>query len=96
MFTVLIPARYASTRLPENRIDFESLAGGRAITIYPQGDVVRDLTDARLNAGGQVLFEADDVSVHGFDGESPSIRFRHDGRPFARKDVYLLRARSWV
>jgi p-hydroxybenzoate 3-monooxygenase len=62
-----------------HRIDFAALAGGRSIVIYPQGEVIRDLTDARLAAGGQVFFEAGDVSVHALDSSRPKIRFRHDG-----------------
>ena len=62
-----------------HRIDFADLAGGKGITIYAQHEVVRDLTDARLAAGGQVIFEVDDVSVHDFDGSKPIIRYRKDG-----------------
>src|SRR5271170_913844 len=46
-----------------HRIDFNELTGGRGITIYAQAEVVRDLIDARLAAGGQVLFETEEVSV---------------------------------
>jgi p-hydroxybenzoate 3-monooxygenase len=62
-----------------HRIDFCELAGGRAITIYAQAEVVKDLIDARLAAGGTVIFEAADVSLHNFEGPRPSIRFRKDG-----------------
>ena len=48
-----------------HRIDFAELTG-RAITVYGQNEVVRDLTDARLAAGGQIFFEVSDVSVHDF------------------------------
>ena len=61
------------------RIDFDDLAGGRRIMIYPQGDVIRDLVDARLAAGGQVIFEADAVSVHDLDSFRPKIHFQQDG-----------------
>jgi p-hydroxybenzoate 3-monooxygenase len=61
-----------------HRIDFADLTG-KSIAIYPQQEVVKDLTDARLAAGGQVIFEVEDVSVHGFDGSRPSIQFRKDG-----------------
>ncbi|HTR66603.1 MAG TPA: 4-hydroxybenzoate 3-monooxygenase [Terriglobales bacterium] len=64
-----------------HRIDFQELAGGRGITIYPQAEVVRDLIDARLAAGGQVHFEVQDVSIHNFDGPKPGIRFRRNGEP---------------
>src|SRR5262249_32073941 len=30
--------------------------------------------------GGQILFEASDVSVHDFGGRAPKIRFRHDSK----------------
>ena len=59
-----------------HRIDFNELTGGRGITIYAQAEVVKDLVDARLAAGGQVLFEAEDVSIHDFASPRPFIRFR--------------------
>jgi p-hydroxybenzoate 3-monooxygenase len=62
-----------------HRIPFEELAEGRAITIYGQQEVVKDLIAARLDAGGPLLFEVDDVSLHGIDSDEPSIRFTHDG-----------------
>jgi p-hydroxybenzoate 3-monooxygenase len=61
-----------------HRIDFADLTG-KSIAIYPQQEVVKDLTDARLAAGGEVIFEVEDVSVEGFEGPSPIIRFRKDG-----------------
>jgi p-hydroxybenzoate 3-monooxygenase len=57
------------------------LSGGKAITVYAQHEVIKDLVAARLDAGGRIVFEAGDVSVHGFDGASPSIRFRAEGEP---------------
>ena len=65
-----------------HRIDFRDLTGGKGITIYSQHEVVKDLTNARLAAGGQVLFEVEDVSVHGFDGPTPKIRYRKDGQDY--------------
>ncbi len=59
-----------------HRIDFHQLTEGRAITIYAQAEVVRDLIDARLAAGGTITFEAADVSIHDLDGPQPLIRFR--------------------
>src|SRR5258708_15584071 len=57
-----------------HRIDFDALAGGKTVTIYAQQEVVKDLVAARLAAGGQVIFDVSDVSVHGFDTAKPSIR----------------------
>jgi len=62
-----------------HRIDLSDLTGGKAITVYAQHEVIKDLVAARLAAGGNIVFEAGDVSVHGIDGTTPSIRFRHDG-----------------
>ena len=68
-----------------HRIDFADLTGGKAVTIYAQHEVVKDLTDARLAAGGQVHFEVADTSIHNFDASQkstkPTIRFRQDGEP---------------
>lgn len=62
-----------------HRIDFPSLTGGRRITVYGQQEVVKDLIAARLVTGRPLRFEVSDVSVHGFESESPVIRFRHQG-----------------
>jgi p-hydroxybenzoate 3-monooxygenase len=60
-----------------HRIGFEG--GGRAITIYGQQEVVKDLIAARLEAGGPVLFDVSDVSLHDLDTDRPSVHFEHDG-----------------
>ena len=46
-----------------HRVDLAELTGGRAITIYPQHEVIRDLVKARLDVGGHVLFEVGNVDV---------------------------------
>jgi p-hydroxybenzoate 3-monooxygenase len=61
-----------------HRIDFQELTG-RAITIYAQGEVVKDLIDARLTTKQPIMFEAADVLLHNFDGSQPSIHFVKDG-----------------
>jgi p-hydroxybenzoate 3-monooxygenase len=63
-----------------HRIDMHELTGGRAITVYGQHEVLKDLIAARLNAGGQIFFEAGHSAIHDFDVESPRITFEHDGR----------------
>jgi len=62
-----------------HRIDFPSQTGGRAITLYPQHEVLRDLIAARLAAGGDVRFEVSDVRLDGLDGDAPRIRFAAGG-----------------
>src|SRR5919198_3999303 len=65
-----------------HRIPMSDLTGGRAITIYGQQEVVKDLIAARLAYDGPVLFEAADVTVHDFESDRPRITFVHDGRPW--------------
>jgi p-hydroxybenzoate 3-monooxygenase len=62
-----------------HRIDFKALVGG-AVTVYGQTEITKDLIAARLAGGGQIVFEAENVTIHDFDGDRPKIRFRQDGR----------------
>ncbi|MGH9831482.1 MAG: 4-hydroxybenzoate 3-monooxygenase [Blastocatellia bacterium] len=62
-----------------HRINLYELTGGRAITVYGQQEVVKDLINARLDAGGQIFFEVEETSVHDLDGDAPKIRFRKNG-----------------
>ncbi|MGH2388371.1 MAG: 4-hydroxybenzoate 3-monooxygenase, partial [Chloroflexota bacterium] len=61
------------------RIALSELTGGRAITVYGQQEVVKDLIAARLAAGSPILFEVEDVGLHEIDGDRPRVRFRHNG-----------------
>jgi p-hydroxybenzoate 3-monooxygenase len=61
------------------RIDFDRLTGGKHVVVYGQTEVTRDLMDARAASGGVSVYEAEDVSVHGFDGRHPTVRYRHRG-----------------
>jgi p-hydroxybenzoate 3-monooxygenase len=61
-----------------HRIDFADLVG-RAITVYGQHEVVKDLIKARLDAGGEIVFGAEGVEVKNIASENPSIVFRKDG-----------------
>ncbi len=62
-----------------HRIHLSELTDGKAIMVYAQQEVVKDLVQARLNAGGQIVFEVDDLSVHDLDSPRPKIRYRKDG-----------------
>ena len=61
-----------------HRIPLSDLAGGR-IMLYGQHEVVKDLINARLDADGQILFEAEAVSLHDLESQKPTIRYRKDG-----------------
>ena len=63
-----------------HRIDLSGLTGGKKVVVYGQTEVTKDLLDARAAAGAKIVFEADDVSLHGFDASRPSVRYESDGR----------------
>ncbi|HWI71996.1 MAG TPA: 4-hydroxybenzoate 3-monooxygenase [Baekduia sp.] len=58
-----------------HRIAMSDLTGGRAIWIYGQQEVVKDLIEAREAAGAPLLFEVSDVEVHDVDGAAPRITY---------------------
>jgi p-hydroxybenzoate 3-monooxygenase len=64
---------YRNTRHP---IDVTGLTGGKVVTAYGQTEVTRDLMDARAAAGLPTVYSAADVSVSGFDGDRPVVRYR--------------------
>ncbi|MBJ3786100.1 4-hydroxybenzoate 3-monooxygenase [Devosia sediminis] len=55
-------------------IDFTDLVG-RHVVVYGQTEVTRDLMEARE---GQTIYEAEDVSLHDFDGK-PFVTWTKDG-----------------
>ena len=71
-----------------HRIDLTELTG-KAITVYAQHEVIKDLVAAREAAGGQMLFGVRDVSVHGINTDQPSVTFEHQGEA-ARIDADFI------
>ena len=63
-----------------HRIPLSDLAGGRAIVIYGQTELVKDLIRLRLESGQPLHFEVADVSLDDLLTERPVIRYRHEGR----------------
>ena len=70
---------YISFRGERHRIDLAGLTEGKAITVYGQNEVVRDLIEARVGTGRPLYFEAEHVSVADLDSPEPVIRFHHEG-----------------
>jgi p-hydroxybenzoate 3-monooxygenase len=62
-----------------HRINMHELTGGRAITVYGQQEVVKDLIAARLDQGAPILFEVSDVSLHDLESQRPRVSFHHQG-----------------
>jgi p-hydroxybenzoate 3-monooxygenase len=67
---------FAGERHP---IDVHGLTGGKVVTAYGQTELTRDLMEARAAQGLPTIYEAKDVSVHGFDGDRPTVRYQKDG-----------------
>ncbi|MFJ2904401.1 4-hydroxybenzoate 3-monooxygenase [Streptomyces sp. NPDC091279] len=59
-----------------HRIDFPALTGGRAVTVYAQTEVCKDLIALQLAEGGPLLFEAEALDI---DAARARVRFRHGG-----------------
>jgi p-hydroxybenzoate 3-monooxygenase len=62
-----------------SRIDLEKLTNGKAVTVYGQTEVVKDLIRARLAAGGDIVFEAENVMPLDLEGERPRLLYEKDG-----------------
>jgi p-hydroxybenzoate 3-monooxygenase len=62
------------------RVDLSRLSGGKNVMVYGQTELTRDLMEARSAAGLPTVYEAANVAVHGFDGASPHVSYRKDGR----------------
>jgi p-hydroxybenzoate 3-monooxygenase len=59
-------------------IPLAELTGGKAIYVYGQNEVVKDLMNARLATGRPLHYQVSNVSVHDIDTEKPSIRYQHN------------------
>jgi p-hydroxybenzoate 3-monooxygenase len=62
-----------------HRIDLSALTG-KAITVYPQHEVIIDLVAARIAAGGALLFETSEAAIDGIGGKRPTVSFMHEGQ----------------
>ncbi len=61
-----------------HRINLKHFTGS-SVMVYGQTEVTRDLMDARDAAGGLLIYEAEDVSIHELDTSAPLIRYKHQG-----------------
>ena len=53
---------------------------GRAITVYAQHEVIKDLVNVRLDAGGKILFEVKNAALYDLDSPAPKVRFHREGK----------------
>ncbi|MBW8721408.1 MAG: 4-hydroxybenzoate 3-monooxygenase, partial [Polaromonas sp.] len=62
-----------------HRIDLNQLTGGKNVMVYGQTEVTHDLMDARAAAGLPTAYEAEQVSLHDFDGPNPKVSYVQHG-----------------
>lgn len=60
-------------------VDMAGLTGGRAVTVYGQQEVMRDLFDAGEAAQLPIVFDADAVQLHDLGADRPFVTWRKDG-----------------
>ncbi len=63
-----------------HRIDLNKLSGGKNVTVYGQTEITRDLMAAHRKSGAPIIYEAEHVSLQGFDGTTPSVHWVKDGK----------------
>ncbi len=63
-----------------HRIPYSDLYGGRSMLVYPQQDLVADLVRLRLDHGGEIAFEAQDVTLDAFDTDHPALSYCASGK----------------
>jgi p-hydroxybenzoate 3-monooxygenase len=61
------------------RVDFKGLVDA-SVVVYGQTEVTRDLYDARERAGGEIVFEVENVQIHGADEDAPFVTYDKDGQ----------------
>ncbi len=61
-----------------HRIDFQELTG-RAITVYGQNELQKDLNEARHKTGRPLYYEVQNLTIHDFDSPAPKIRYTYNG-----------------
>ena len=55
-------------------VEFSAASGGRYAMVWPQPELVEDLANARVAAGGEIRYESPVVALEGLDGSKPSVR----------------------
>jgi len=61
-----------------HRLALKDLTGD-SVLVYGQTEITKDLMDARAAAGGNVIYQAEDLSLHDLETDKPLLRYRKDG-----------------
>ena len=70
---------YLSFAGQRHHVPLTDLTSGKAIYVYGQNEVVKDLIDARLTTGRPLNYEVQNVSIHDIDSTMPVIRCQTGG-----------------
>jgi p-hydroxybenzoate 3-monooxygenase len=62
-----------------HRISFKELTG-KAVMVYGQTEITKDLMDGRAGVGAPTVYAAYDVSVHDIFRDQPRVTYRVDGK----------------
>ncbi len=62
-----------------HRIDLAALTDRKHVMVYGQTELTRDLMAARAAAGLKTFYQVENVRLHGFDSERPTVTFDAEG-----------------
>ena len=62
----------------QHRLDLHQLTG-KHVMVYGQTEVTKDLMQARAAASLATVYDAQNVTLHDFDTDHPSVRYSHGG-----------------
>jgi p-hydroxybenzoate 3-monooxygenase len=71
------------------RIDLKALTGGKTVMVYGQTEVTKDLMAAREASGSISIYEADEVALHDFYGDKPSVTYTKNGQTHQIECEYI-------
>jgi p-hydroxybenzoate 3-monooxygenase len=61
-------------------VEFSAASGGRYAMVWPQPELVEDLANARVAAGGEILYESPAKGFEDVNGNKPTILFGQNQR----------------
>ena len=62
-----------------DHVDLHKYSGGNSVIVYGQTELTRDLYEARERAGGKVVHNAEDVTLHEVKSDAPFVTYRAGG-----------------
>jgi 4-hydroxybenzoate 3-monooxygenase len=73
-------------------IDLHKYSGGNSVVVYGQTELTRDLYEARDRLGGNVVHNAEDVSLRDLKSQAPYVTYRHNDTVFRVDCDYVVGA----